>query len=447
MDTAGEIEAERRRIVRLKWKKWSQHILLYTFAKENPTLNAALQARNRKLDIPRMIKNIPNGTAMIEYSFVSAVPPGLIFLVITNVGIQQALWTNCDLKRIQRHILDLRQCMWSPHENVRDNSTSQLESGSTGPRTATEQLQKALYTDLVAPIERRLSSLSRLIIIPSGDLAHVPWTMFFNIPFTVVPSLSIWDRLHASTNDISKASSKISVVSNSPYDEAGFLRDIPYSRMEAFYVADIHDHQKPFLADKHNRPEFQQQAETAHILHLCAHSSFNDKDPMGSSIQLFKNSLTIKGWHELKIRPELVIFSSCLSGISKAFDSGSTFGFAHTLLATGTRAFIGSLWPVDDAATLILMMLFYKELRKSLSPSEALYSAQRQMREMDQDGLFELTSELKALFPPGGDGHQDYVFPAKHYLRVLQELSVEGLKKPRCWAAFVLTGYGCKPLY
>jgi hypothetical protein len=89
--------------------------------------------------------------------------------------------------------------------------------------------------------------------------------MFFNIPISVVPSLSIWDHLHARTKDISKLSSQISVLSNLPYDEAGFLRNIQYSRMKAFYVANIHNYQKPFLADKHDQPEFKQQAETARI--------------------------------------------------------------------------------------------------------------------------------------------------------------------------------------
>jgi CHAT domain-containing protein len=85
--------------------------------------------------------------------------------------------------------------------------------------------------------------------------------------------------------------------------------------------------------------------------------------------------------------------------------------------------------------------------KKSLSRSEALHNAQTHMRELDQDGLFELTSELKALFPPGGVEHQDYVFPAKYHLDVLQSLLIDGLKEPRCWAAFALTGYDCKPLY
>jgi CHAT domain-containing protein len=74
-----------------------------------------------------------------------------------------------------------------------------------------------------------------------------------------------------------------------------------------------------------------------------------------------------------------------------------TFGFAHTLLATGTRAFIGSLWPVEDEPTLLLMMLFYEELHRPLPPVEALYLAQCRLRELNQQHLWELLELLKKM--------------------------------------------------
>jgi CHAT domain-containing protein len=54
-------------------------------------------------------------------------------------------------------------------------------------------------------------------------------------------------------------------------------------------------------------------------------------------------------------------------GFSKVFDWGSAFSFAHTLLGTGTHAFIGTLWRIGDAAALLFMIMFYEELQEGLS--------------------------------------------------------------------------------
>jgi CHAT domain-containing protein len=165
----------------------------------------------------------------------------------------------------------------------------------------------------------------------------------------------------------------VSVFSNKPKDDEGISRDIPYSRIEALYLSWLHE-KLPDLADDLDRKTFEEKySRSLEILHLCAHSNFDDGDPLNSSVQLFREPWSITQWHDLSIKAHIVIFSSCLSAISQAYDSGSTFGFAHTLLATGTRAFIGSLWPVEDVATLLLMMLFYDGLRRPLAPDEALY--------------------------------------------------------------------------
>jgi CHAT domain-containing protein len=166
---------------------------------------------------------------------------------------------------------------------------------------------------------------------------------------------------------------------------------------------------------------------------------------MSSSLQLFREPLTMTDWHKLSIKADLVVFSSCLSGISKAYDSGSTIGFAHTLLSTGTKAFVGSLWPVDDAATLLLMIMFYEELRRPLPAADALYNAQTRMRTMTETELHDLIDELEDVAID--NGIEGYVLNPEHWIEELRQLNVEELAEERYWAAFVLTGYGSSIIY
>jgi len=283
----------------------------------------------------------------------------------------------------------------------------------------------------------------KLIIIPSGALAHAPWTMLLSVPFSVIPSLSIWNHLHNTNPRDIAGPSKVSVVGNPPRNEDGTLRDgdIPFSHMEAFYIARSHN-ELPFLAGENNRQKFREWVASTRVLHLCAHSTFDDEDPARSGIQLFQEPLTIHDWRDLAIKADLVVFSSCLSGISKAFHSGSSFGFAHTLLGTGTRAFIGSLWPVDDQATLFLMMIFYQELER-LSPAEALHSAQMKMKNLSREDVWALVERLKVVEKDRVISR--FVDRPKYWIRMLDNLKdweLQKLREPRCWAAFVLTGYG-----
>jgi CHAT domain-containing protein len=420
----------------MRWQK----AFLYALAKRNPTLNAALPSSSFARDASSIKEKIPSDTAVIEYALVTAPPEGLISIVITSEGIAECAWQRLDTLEIQRTVADLLSSMQStPNTRTRNSSP-------TSPRrrafTNASELRETLSSILIRPIQKSLSGKKKLIIVPSGELAHVPWTLLLQLPVSIVPSLSIWDHLHSHSRE-SPTPSRVSVVGNPPRNEDGSLRDrdIPFSYMEAFYIARLNQ-DFPFLAGENNRKQFQDWVATTRSLHLCAHSTFDTKDPARSGIQLFNDPLTIHDWRDLAIKADLVVFSSCLSSISKAFHSGSSFGFAHALLGTGTRAFIGSLWPVDDQATLLLMMMFYEQLRK-FSPAEALHNAQMMMRNLTEDVVWDLVVMLQRELAHPKVGK--FVDRHKYWMRRLADLRAEDLQKmrePRCWAAFVLTGYG-----
>lgn len=418
--------------------RW-QRVFLHALNMRNPGLSAALPTSTFASDASTICSKIPKDTAMIEYALVTAPPEGLISIVITSEGIQKCVWQKLDAVRIQHDIADLLSSVQSP-------SGSSRNASPTSPRKRaalnTELLLQSLRKTLLGPIQEGFAPKKKLIIIPSGELAHVPWTLLVDLPVAIVPSLSIWDHLNSHPR-ATKSPSKVSVVGNPPRNEDGTLRDkdIPWSYIEAFYVARIHE-ELPFLAGENNRKQFQDWVAMTRVLHLCAHGTFDNQDPASSGIQLFRDPLTIHDWGELAIKADLVVFSSCLSGISKAFQSGSAFGFAHALLGTGARAFIGSLWPVHDQATLLLMVIFYEELKR-FSPAEALHNAQIRMRNLSFADIYEIVQRLEA-----GLDHEKvgrFVDRPKYWTRRLGRMrneELQYLRTPQCWAAFVLTGYG-----
>ena len=96
-----------------------------------------------------------------------------------------------------------------------------------------------------------MASKTKLIFIHSGGLAHVPRAMLMLrrtleiIPaITVVPSLSIWHRLHCPISNPSQPAPStidISVISDSLRNGEGEPRAIPFSRSEALHIARTHN--------------------------------------------------------------------------------------------------------------------------------------------------------------------------------------------------------------
>ena len=82
-------------------------------------------------------------------------------------------------------------------------------------------------------------------------------------------------------------------------------------------------------------------------------------------------------------RPRLVILSACETGV---FDFQRTrdqfIGLPATFLQAGAAGVIGTLWPVDDTSTALIMMKFYNlHLANNMEPALALRRAQLWLRD------------------------------------------------------------------
>jgi CHAT domain-containing protein len=82
------------------------------------------------------------------------------------------------------------------------------------------------------------------------------------------------------------------------------------------------------------------------------------------------------------VRPRLVVLSACETGLYEITNNPDEFvGLPGAFLALGVEAVIGTLWPVSDGATALLMAKFYElHLQARLSPPTALHKAQAWLR-------------------------------------------------------------------
>jgi tetratricopeptide (TPR) repeat protein len=121
------------------------------------------------------------------------------------------------------------------------------------------------------------------------------------------------------------------------------------------------------------------------IVHVATHGTadlsapemsglvFSLFDPQGRPVHGF---LTAHELSELKLHSELVVLSSCNSGIGEEVNGEGSRSVAYSFLHAGARNVISTLWNVDDDVSGQLMVGFYQQLLKNAPPSEALRRAQ-----------------------------------------------------------------------
>jgi CHAT domain-containing protein/tetratricopeptide (TPR) repeat protein len=160
--------------------------------------------------------------------------------------------------------------------------------------------------------------------------------------------------------------------------------------------------------------------------HFASHGTFSWSDPR-------RSALVMAGMARLSVdrllgadglgHPRLVVLSACETGLTEITANPDEFiGLPGTFLALGAAGVIGTLWPVNDAATALLIAKFY-DLHKGagLAPPAALSKAQAWLRQSTRD---ELDAYAQAA---AGQGRLE----GRHLAEIGEELGSGGLAQSR----------------
>jgi len=126
--------------------------------------------------------------------------------------------------------------------------------------------------------------------------------------------------------------------------------------------------------------------------HFASHGAFSWEDARSSALVMHGMApLTVGQLLETDGlgRPRLVVLSACETGLYDIRSSPDEFvGLPGTFIALGAAGVLGTLWPVSDAATALLIARFYElHLSGGLSPPTALRRAQTWLREANSEDL------------------------------------------------------------
>ena len=200
------------------------------------------------------------------------------------------------------------------------------------------------------------------------------------------------------------------------------------------------------------------QLSSAHCLHFSCHGKFEPKSPLESALLLADADLTLYKIFKLDLNQcRLVGFSACETGMTLSSNEDEDTGLPSGLdeyiglpsgfLYAGSPSVVSTLWKVDPLATALLVIKFYKNLKRLPTledgdVSTALVNAQLWLRTLNSKTLARIqkSQQFKGLITQIFENN-------KRDRRKFNDLLYAAIKRqpypfanPYYWAASVATG-------
>ncbi|WP_304129938.1 tetratricopeptide repeat protein [Ignavibacterium album] len=166
--------------------------------------------------------------------------------------------------------------------------------------------------------------------------------------------------------------------------------ELKYSEWEVNSIIDLFIANKPkeintayFYADA-KEDSFKLNVKDYKIVHIASHSFMNEEQPSLSGVifaQPTDTNYTEDGMlyssetYNLDLNAELMVLSSCESGLGKLFRGEGMMALNRGFLYSGVDNIIFSLWKIPDKHTSELMIEFYRQMISGKSYSESLRAA------------------------------------------------------------------------
>jgi CHAT domain-containing protein len=295
---------------------------------------------------------------------------------------------------------------------------------------------RQVYSYVISPAGRAIAAYSRLVIVPDKILSTIPFEALVPGPdglsdtrqnfstlsylvksheISVAPSASLFcesiegvNQTHAVGGTFAgfapvfRESTGTGLILASNRFAEGLdtthlrsisvdgkrFRELPYSDVEVTGIAGKFAERglpsRTFVNENASEENFKRNAPLFSFLHVATHGLVNAQDPNCSALLLAQPSDTTSGEdgvlyaaeaYNLNLNAELVVLSSCESGIGRFVTGEGVYALMRGFLYSGARNIMYSLWQVMDHHTSELMQMFYEGVLKGWRFGKALQMA------------------------------------------------------------------------
>ena len=157
------------------------------------------------------------------------------------------------------------------------------------------------------------------------------------------------------------------------------LYPLKYSKDEINNLNSMFSNGVVLLSENATEKQFKDNASQSSIIHLSTHSFLHKDQPL---IVFSQNKTDMEdGFLEtgeilqLKLNSDLVVLSSCRSGLGAVDEAEGVIGMQKSFFEAGAKSIVVSLWDVNDKYTSLFMKTFYKYLSEGFDKSESMQKA------------------------------------------------------------------------
>ncbi len=282
-----------------------------------------------------------------------------------------------------------------------------LEGPQPRSETGIEAARRNVHARLIAPLEAHVARGKRLILVPDGASATLPFAelgaeapLVLRNPLRVVAGAFMLGGRQPARK---LATSDVLVVGDPDFGDAearrsasrgvaatGAWRALPGTRAEAVAVARAYG-QKPILGADASEAAVVSALAGKRVVHLATHGFADLKRPQYSALILARPTRSGEDGllhafevERLRLDADVVVLSACETGRGQQRGTEGTLALDRAFLAAGASAVVSSLWVVDDDSTAILMSRFHERLRAGDPADVALRAAMLDVRSRPQ---------------------------------------------------------------
>jgi len=206
----------------------------------------------------------------------------------------------------------------------------------------------------------------RLVIIPTGFLATVPWTnlpSLQGIPILVAPSTTAW--LVASGQQRT-ADIRVTAFAGPDLERAGD---------EVKAIGEFWPDARIFTERSASHMQLARAITSSTIVHVATHGEHQAENPLFSSIRLADGPLFAYELDQTARAAEHVILSACELGQATIRPGDEALGLTSVLLHLGTRSVISGVARVHDEVAAEVMTRYHRFLSSGVDSAQALAEA------------------------------------------------------------------------
>ena len=127
-----------------------------------------------------------------------------------------------------------------------------------------------------------------------------------------------------------------------------------------------------FLGEAATKEKYLKNNQNFSVLHLAMHGEINQNNASYNKLLFTDGELTSSEIYTSNGKANLIILSACSTGLGKLEKGEGVMSMARAFHFSGIPSVVMSLWKVPDVETKMIMVSFYKYLKKGKSKSEAL---------------------------------------------------------------------------